>query len=128
MPLYEYHCSKCDKTFEVIRKFSDAPLTEHENCGGHLERLLSAPAFQLKGTGWYATDYAKSGSKAADSSAETKSSETKPAESKSSDSKAGESKTTESKATESKATGSKATESKSESKSESKPPAAKKPD
>ncbi len=59
MPLYEYHCSKCDKTFEVMQKFSDAPLTEHEGCGGALEKLLSAPAFQLKGTGWYATDYAK---------------------------------------------------------------------
>jgi putative FmdB family regulatory protein len=126
MPLYEYHCSKCDKTFEVIRKFSDPPLTEHENCGGQVERLLSAPAFQLKGTGWYATDYAKSGAKAADSSAETTSSENKPAESKSSDSKLGESKATESKASESKSAGSKSAESKSESKSESKPPATQK--
>ena len=133
MPLYEYRCSKCDKTFEVIRKFSDAPLTEHPDCGGHVERLLSAPAFQLKGTGWYATDYAKSGAKASDSSGETKSSETKPAESKSSDSKASESKsseskTSESKTSESKDTGSKTNESKSESKSESKPSATQKSD
>lgn len=62
MPLYEYQCSKCDKIFEVIEKFSDAPLTVHEGCGGKVERLLSAPAFQLKGSGWYATDYPKSGS------------------------------------------------------------------
>ena len=65
MPLYEYHCSKCDKTIEVMRKFSDPPLTEHEGCGGALERLLSAPAFQLKGTGWYLTDYGKGGTKPA---------------------------------------------------------------
>ncbi len=62
MPLYEYQCSKCDKVFEVIEKFADAPLTVHEGCGGHVERLLSAPAFQLKGSGWYATDYPKAGS------------------------------------------------------------------
>ena len=55
MPLYEYRCSKCEKKIEVIRKFSDPPLTEHEGCGGTLEQLLSAPAFQLKGTGWYVT-------------------------------------------------------------------------
>lgn len=61
MPLYEYQCSKCDKIFEVIEKFADAPLTIHEGCGGKVERLLSAPAFQLKGTGWYATDYPKGG-------------------------------------------------------------------
>jgi putative FmdB family regulatory protein len=64
MPIYEYQCSKCGKTFEVIRKFSDAPLTVHEGCGGHVERLLSAPAFHLKGSGWYATDYAKRSSAA----------------------------------------------------------------
>ena len=61
MPLYEYQCSKCDKIFEVMQKFSDAPLTIHPGCGGRVERLLSAPAFQLKGSGWYATDYAKGG-------------------------------------------------------------------
>jgi len=132
MPLYEYRCSKCEKTFEVIRKFSDAPLTEHENCGGQVERLLSAPAFQLKGTGWYATDYAKSGAKPADSS-ETKSPETKPGESKPPDGKAGDSKPSESKASESKSgeskdTGSKTSETKSESKSQSKPSASQKSD
>lgn len=59
MPIYEYRCSKCGKTFEKIRKFSDAPLTIHEECGGPVEQLLSAPAFHLKGQGWYATDYTK---------------------------------------------------------------------
>jgi putative FmdB family regulatory protein len=59
MPLYEYKCSSCGKTFEVIQKFADEPLTVHPECGGEVVRLFSAPAFHLKGTGWYATDYAK---------------------------------------------------------------------
>jgi len=62
MPIYEYRCEKCGRTFEKIQKFSDEPLTVHEDCGGAVERLLSAPAFQFKGSGWYITDYAKSGS------------------------------------------------------------------
>jgi putative FmdB family regulatory protein len=61
MPLYDYHCHRCGKTFEVRQKFSDPVLTEHESCGGELERLISAPALQFKGTGWYITDYAKNG-------------------------------------------------------------------
>jgi putative FmdB family regulatory protein len=63
MPLYEYQCSKCGTTFEVMQKFSDPPLAEHPGCGGAVEKLLSAPAFHLKGSGWYATDYAKSSAK-----------------------------------------------------------------
>jgi putative FmdB family regulatory protein len=59
MPLYEYKCHSCGKTFEVIQKFSDEPLETHPDCGGEVEKLVSAPAFHLKGTGWYATDYAK---------------------------------------------------------------------
>ena len=59
MPLYEYKCRKCGKGFEEIRKFSDPPLTVHEHCGGELQKLLSPPAIQFKGTGWYVTDYAK---------------------------------------------------------------------
>jgi putative FmdB family regulatory protein len=59
MPLYEYKCHSCGKTFEVIQKFADEPLKTHPECGGEVERLLSAPAFHLKGTGWYATDYGK---------------------------------------------------------------------
>lgn len=62
MPLYEYKCESCGEQFEVIQKFSDEPLTTHQNCGGAVERLLSAPALQFKGTGWYITDYARSGS------------------------------------------------------------------
>jgi putative FmdB family regulatory protein len=59
MPLYEYKCDRCGGVFEVIEKFSDAPLTKHANCGGDVHRLLSAPALQFKGSGWYITDYAK---------------------------------------------------------------------
>lgn len=60
MPLYEYKCDKCGNLFEVMQKFSDEPLKTHENCGGAVHRLLSAPALQFKGSGWYITDYAKS--------------------------------------------------------------------
>jgi putative FmdB family regulatory protein len=75
MPLYEYRCSKCDTVFEVIQKFSDTPLTTHPDCGGAVERLISAPGFQFKGSGWYVTDYKGSGAKA-ESQAESKSDKT----------------------------------------------------
>ena len=93
MPLYEYKCQKCGEVFEVKQKFADEPLTVHEKCGGPLERLISAPALQFKGTGWYVTDYARSGNggkkshsepkPASDSAAksESKTSESKPASS-----------------------------------------------
>ena len=61
MPLYEYQCEGCGEVFELIQKFSDPPLTVHEKCGGPVHRLLSAPALQFKGSGWYVTDYAKGG-------------------------------------------------------------------
>jgi putative FmdB family regulatory protein len=73
MPLYEYACERCGKTFEVMQKFSDEPLTTHAGCGGAVERLISAPAFHLKGTGWYATDYARNGKGSTGSDAKTKS-------------------------------------------------------
>lgn len=61
MPLYEYLCASCGHRFERIQKFSDAPLTECPSCGGAVEKQLSSPAIQFKGSGWYITDYAKSG-------------------------------------------------------------------
>ena len=61
MPLYEYECESCGEQFEVMQKFSDEPLTRHEKCGGSVHRLISAPALQFKGSGWYITDYAKGG-------------------------------------------------------------------
>lgn len=62
MPIYEYRCEKCGKVFEMLQRFSDAPLKIHEDCGGEVEKLISHSAFQLKGSGWYQTDYAKSSS------------------------------------------------------------------
>ena len=61
MPIYEYSCKKCGKTIEVIRKFSDPVLRKHKDCGGSLTKLISTASFQLKGTGWYVTDYARKG-------------------------------------------------------------------
>ena len=59
MPLYQYECEKCGERYDVRQKFVDAPLTTHEVCGGPVHRLLSAPALQFKGSGFYITDYAK---------------------------------------------------------------------
>jgi putative FmdB family regulatory protein len=58
LPLYEYECPKCG-TFELVRKFSDAPLERCPTCARPVEKLASAPAIQFKGTGWYITDYAR---------------------------------------------------------------------
>lgn len=62
MPLYQYECEKCGERYDVRQKFVDAPLTVHEDCGGPVHRLLSAPALQFKGSGFYITDYAKNSS------------------------------------------------------------------
>ena len=59
MPLYEYKCQTCGDLIEVRQKFSDTPLSIHENCGGALERLISTSALQFKGSGWYVNDYGK---------------------------------------------------------------------
>jgi putative FmdB family regulatory protein len=116
MPLHEYQCSKCDKVFEVRQKFSDPPVTVHEGCGGSVVRLLSAPAFQLKGSGWYATDYPKGGGeKKKGDTASNGASDSKGGESQSGEAKGGESKSGESK--------SESKPAASESKSESKPAA-----
>lgn len=62
MPLYEYECSACGERFELIRKFSDPPVETCTVCGkGPVQRLLSSPAIQFKGTGWYITDYSQKG-------------------------------------------------------------------
>lgn len=59
MPLYEYQCKKCGHRFERIQRFSDPLVKKCPDCGGKVEQLLSAPAVQFKGSGWYVTDYAK---------------------------------------------------------------------
>ena len=59
MPLYEYQCRKCGHRFEKIQKFSDRMVKKCPDCGGVVEQMISAPAVQFKGSGWYVTDYAK---------------------------------------------------------------------
>lgn len=79
MPLYEYRCKECGHQFEKIQSFSAPDEKECPVCKGPVERLISAPAIQFKGAGWYVTDYAgKGGSKTAKSS-EGSSTESKPA-------------------------------------------------
>ena len=67
MPLYEYECKKCHHRFERIQKFSDPLVRKCIKCKGRVEKLVSAPAVQFKGTGWYVTDYARKGSSGSDS-------------------------------------------------------------
>ena len=102
MPLYEYECKKCHHRFERIQKFSDPHVKKCPDCGGPVEQVVSAPAVQFKGSGWYVTDYPKKSSGGSssssngesggkkedkkDSKTEAKSeSSTKPAEKKSKD-------------------------------------------
>lgn len=58
MPIYEYQCDKCGETTEVLQKFSDAPISKCPSCGSQMHKLMSMNSFQLKGSGWYVTDYA----------------------------------------------------------------------
>jgi putative FmdB family regulatory protein len=62
MPLYEYECESCGNRFEVIQRVNDSPLLACIRCEGSVERLLSSPAIQFKGSGWYVTDYARKSS------------------------------------------------------------------
>jgi putative FmdB family regulatory protein len=66
MPIYEYECRKCKAHTEVFQKMSDKPPVKCRKCGGRLEKLFSASAIQFKGSGWYVTDYAGNGRKAAE--------------------------------------------------------------
>jgi putative FmdB family regulatory protein len=73
MPLYEYECeAENGRRFEIIQKFSDEPLTVCPTCGGKVRRLISSPAIQFKGSGWYITDYAKKSGSDAGKKSETK--------------------------------------------------------
>jgi putative FmdB family regulatory protein len=58
MPIYEYECRSCGKRTEVLQRFADAPPAACPVCGGPVKKLISSPAFQFKGSGWYKTDYA----------------------------------------------------------------------
>ncbi len=66
MPIYEFECRKCQAKLEVFQKMSDKPPVKCKKCGGRLEKLVSASAIQFKGSGWYVTDYAGNGRKAAE--------------------------------------------------------------
>jgi putative FmdB family regulatory protein len=81
MPLYEYLCEKCGRKMEAIQSFSEPPLTVCDRCGGQLKKLMSAPAVQFKGSGWYVSDYGKGSSGPSPSSTKSEDaakSETKP--------------------------------------------------
>ena len=92
MPLYEYRCTKCNHVFEKIQKFSDPHVSKCPKCGAKVEQVISAPAVQFKGAGWYVTDYAKKGKSSGSKSEVSSSSESKSSESKSSDTKTSETK------------------------------------
>ncbi|HJX89076.1 MAG TPA: FmdB family zinc ribbon protein [Pyrinomonadaceae bacterium] len=87
MPIYEYECRKCKAHTEAFQKLSDKPLTKCKKCGGRLEKVISAPAIQFKGSGWYVTDYASKATKsdkaesesASDKKSDTKTKENSPA-------------------------------------------------
>lgn len=74
MPIYEYQCTECSERHEIIQSISDAPLSHCPKCGGGMKKLISSPAIQFKGSGFYKTDYASSSSSGAksDTKSETK--------------------------------------------------------
>src|SRR5438552_2466175 len=99
MPIYEYRCGKCGD-FEVMQKISDKPLNACPTCRRKVTKLISSTSFQLKGTGWYVTDYARKGG-AAGGKSEEKKSDSSGTESTKSDSSGTESAKSDSSATES---------------------------
>jgi putative FmdB family regulatory protein len=116
MPIYEYQCKKCGHRFEKIQKFSDKMVKKCPECGGVVEQMISAPAVQFKGSGWYVTDYAKKssspGSSGGDSGSKDKAddksksdSSSKDASAKETSSKTGSSKESASKETPRKGSG-----------------------
>lgn len=75
MPLYEYKCKSCGSSFEIIQKVSETPLQKCIKCGGKLEKVISPPALQFKGNGWYVTDYAQKNNSGKEEKPATKKSE-----------------------------------------------------
>ena len=73
MPIYEYLCSQCNERHEIIQRISEDPLTHCPKCGGEMKKLISSPAIQFKGSGFYKTDYASSSSKPSETKSESKS-------------------------------------------------------
>jgi putative FmdB family regulatory protein len=75
VPIYEYQCASCGEVFEAFQKVHDDPLTECKFCGGRVEKLISHSSFQLKGSGWYLTDYARKSQPSNTTPSDSKSSE-----------------------------------------------------
>ena len=73
MPIYEYLCSQCNERHEIIQRISEEPLTHCPKCGGEMKKLISSPAIQFKGSGFYKTDYASSTAKPSETKSESKS-------------------------------------------------------
>jgi putative FmdB family regulatory protein len=80
VPIYEYQCTNCGRTLEVMQKITDEPLQKCPSCKGLLRRLISQTSFQLKGSGWYATDYKDTGKKSKQEKLAEKPSEKKEAQ------------------------------------------------
>jgi len=76
MPIYEYECTRCGRVEEIFQKLSDRPLKKCKKCSGKLHKLISHSSFHLKGTGWYATDYASTSSPTSTASKKTEASKT----------------------------------------------------
>jgi putative FmdB family regulatory protein len=83
MPTYEYRCESCGTVFELRQKFADEPLKVHESCGGPVHRILSAPALQFKGSGWYITDYGRGSGNKGSNGSKSESSDSEKSETKS---------------------------------------------
>jgi len=89
MPLHEYKCTQCGHAFEALQKAKDKPLETCPKCGGPLRKLISSPAIQFKGNGWYITDYAKKNSPPSEAKSGAKSSDNaEPAKEKKTEAKA----------------------------------------
>jgi putative FmdB family regulatory protein len=114
LPLYEYKCTKCGHRFEKIENVSASVTKKCPKCGARAERMLSAPAIQFKGSGWYVNDYGGKGS-AASSKENSGDGAADKADGKSADAKSGEGKPAENKSAESKSTESKSSGSEKES-------------
>jgi putative FmdB family regulatory protein len=112
MPLYEYQCDPCGHRFEVIQKYSDSPIDVCPKCGGTVHKLFSSPAIQFKGSGFYITDYARSGKTESGSAASAKAEKSEKGETSTSSSPG--------KSDSASSSGETKSESKSESKSETK--------
>jgi len=115
MPIYEYECKKCHHRFEKIQKFSDPHVKKCPECGGPIEQVVTAPAVQFKGSGWYVTDYAKKSGTAGSSSSSSSSGESSSGDSAKSESSKSESSKSESSSTDTKDSGGTKEKAKAES-------------